>query len=95
MNLNHKRRSVERAEAFKKRVKRNDDLQSAVKVSAILATVASMRQVLINLPGETELYTLDRGLRKQVVRYFRDCTLRGVGSVKKVAHNILAGWKRG
>ena len=34
MILNHKRRSEERAEAFKKRVKRNDDLQSAVKVPA-------------------------------------------------------------
>ena len=95
MNLNCKRRSVERAEAFKKRVKRNDDLQSAVKVPAILATVFSMRQVLSYLPGKTELYTLDGGLRKQVVRYIRDCALRGVGSVKKVAHNILAGWKRG
>ena len=43
INLNHKRRFVETAEAFKKRVKRNDDLQSAVKVPAILATVASIR----------------------------------------------------
>ena len=48
-----------------------------------------MRQVLIYLPGKTELYILDGGLRKQVVRYIRDCTLRGMGSVKKVAHNIL------
>ena len=76
-------------------MKRNDDLQSAVKVPAILATVASMRKILIYLPGKTELYTLDGGGRKQVVKYIRDCTLRGVGSVKKVAHNILAGWKRG
>ena len=52
MILNHKRRSEERAEDFKKRVKRNDDLQSAVKVPAIMATVASMRQVLIYLPGK-------------------------------------------
>ena len=50
MILNHKRRSVERAEAFEKMVKRNDDLQSAVKVPAFLVTVASMRQVLIYLP---------------------------------------------
>ena len=46
-------------------------------------------------PGKTDLYTLDGGLRKQVVRYIRDCVLRGVGSVKKVAHSILAGWKKG
>ena len=95
MNLNCKRRLEERAEAFKKRVKRNDDLQSAVKVPAILATVFSMRQVLSFLPGKTELDTLDGGLRKQVVRYIRNCTLRGRVSVKKVAHNFLAGWKRG
>ena len=64
MNLNRNRRFVRRAEAFKKRVKRNNDLQSAVKVPAILATVASMRQVLIYLPGQTKLSTLDGGLRK-------------------------------
>ncbi len=49
-----------------------------------------MRQVLIYLPGKTKLYTLDGGLRKQVVRYIRDCRLMGVGavgSVKMVAHN--------
>ena len=95
MNLNRKRRLEKRAEAFKKRVKRNDDVQSVVKVPAILATVFSMRQVLSYLPRKTELDTLDEGLRKQVVRYIRDCALRGVGSVKKVAHNILARWKRG
>ena len=69
-----------------------------MKVSAILATVARMRQVLIYLLGKTELSTLNGGLRKQVVRYIRDCALMGVGavgSVKMVAHNILAGWKRG
>ena len=55
MNLNHKGRFKERVEAFKKIC----SLQSALKVPAILATMASMRQVLLYLPGKTELYTLD------------------------------------
>ena len=60
-------------------------MQSAVKVPAILATVASMRQVLIYLQWKTVLYTLDGGLRKQVVRYIRDCVEnRKLQSVLKI-----------